>query len=59
MKRHQLTRAALTGLSVLITGLMVYQGIPESIDALWQPTGQGLLTFLSALGIGAAVKSPR
>ena len=59
MAKHQLLRAVGTGLVVLLTGLLIYEKPPTDIlGALWQPGLQGALAMLTALGLGAAVKSP-
>lgn len=52
----QVTRAVLTGLAVFVTGLLVYQGVPTTLDAFWQPALQAILAGLSALGINVATR---
>lgn len=49
--KRQWFRAILQGLWMFLTGLAVYQGVPDSLDKLWQPAIQGMLAVLGALGI--------
>lgn len=54
--RKQWTRAVLQGIIVALTGLMIYQGVPTSWDALWQPVGQGMLTTATALLVNVGTR---
>ena len=58
MSKVKLLNAALMALSALVTALLVYQ-VPPDPAALWQPFLQALAAFLSALGVGAAVRRVR
>lgn len=55
MKR-QWFRAALIGLAVFVEGLMIYEGIPDTLDAFWRPAGQGLLAIVTALGVNVTTR---
>ena len=53
--QHRVIRALLLGAYVLISGLLVYEGVPTTLDQLWQPALQGFLAVFGALGINGAV----
>ena len=55
MQRHHLVRALGVALTVLLTGLAVYDRPPE-ITAYWQPVLQAVMAFLAAAGLNAGVK---
>lgn len=55
MTRTKLLAAALTGLAVFLTALLVYPMPPEPA-AYFQPAIQGLLAALTKLGIDAGVR---
>ena len=54
MTRRQIFQSIGQFLSVFITGLLVYSGVPQSLDQLWLPTLQGLLAALAILGVSRA-----
>ena len=54
MNKRRFYLAALAGITTLLTGLAVYQGVPTSFDQVWQPAIQGALTFVVTMA-GAAV----
>lgn len=55
MQHYQILRALGTAAAVFLTGLLIYDRPPE-LAALWQPGLQAGLAFLSALGLGVAVR---
>ena len=54
--RKQWLRAILQGLTVFVTAMMIYEGVPTSMDAFWQPAGQGLIAIATALGINVSTR---
>lgn len=54
MNKRRFYFATLAGVTTLLTGLAVYQGVPTSWDQVWQPVIQGSITFVVTLA-GAAV----
>ena len=49
-------RAIGVGLSVFITGMAVYTGMPTSFDQLYQPAIQGILATLTTLGLNVSTR---
>jgi membrane-bound ClpP family serine protease len=53
-------QAAGTYALTIVTGLVVYQSPPESLDQfwawMWQPNLQGIMMALGVLGVNAAAK---
>lgn len=49
MKRH-LVHAGIQFITVFASGLAVYQGIPKSLDQVWQPFLQALVSALTIWG---------
>lgn len=55
MNNNRLMAAALQGVFVLLTGLLIYDRPPD-LAAFWQPCLQGALAMLTALGVNAGVR---
>jgi len=51
--RGRILRAAVSGLVIFFTGIAVYE-VPPDAAHLWQPFIQGMLGFLTSLGLTAA-----
>ena len=55
MNRNRILAAALQGVFVLLTGLLIYDRPPD-LAAFWHPFIQGALAMLTALGVNAGVR---
>ena len=57
MSQKQAIRALLTGLTVFLTGIAVYKGVPTSLDMVYQPFIQGLVAGLASLPINIGTRT--